>query len=152
MGNNPRGWLRRGWPTISGQSLIDKAVTAAKIDDKAVTEGKLGDKAVTEGKLGDLAVTSGKIGAGAVTPDKLAGGFLKVALADGTDGMTDVTVAGMAIGDELVAVLAMTTKAAITTMANRTAEYVVGAGKLVKAAGTDETNNQLFIIYLDLTA
>lgn len=81
----------------------------------------------------------------------LAGGFLKTALADGTAAKADVTVTGMAVGDELVAVLALATKASIATMTNKTSEYAVGAGKLVKAAGTDESNNQLIIIYLDLT-
>lgn len=86
-----------------------------------------------------------------IAKNKLAGGFFKTALADGTAAATDVTVAGMAVGDELVAVLALTTKAAISTMANRTSEYAIGAGKLTKADGTDETGNQLLIIYLDLT-
>lgn len=86
-----------------------------------------------------------------IAKNKLAGGFFKTALVDGTAAATDVTVAGMAVGDELVAVLALTTKAAIATMANRTAEYAIGAGKLVKAAGTDESDNQLIILYLDLT-
>lgn len=86
-----------------------------------------------------------------VAKGNLAGGFMKTALADGTGQATDVTVAGMAVGDELVAVLSLTTKAAITTMTNRTSEYAIGAGKLVKAAGTVETGNQLIIIYLDLT-
>lgn len=81
----------------------------------------------------------------------LVGGFLKTAIADGTAAKTDVTVTGMAVGDELVAVLALTTKADIATMANRTSEYAIGAGKLTKADGTDETGNQLLIIYLDLT-
>ena len=36
-------------------------------------------------------------------------------------------------------------------MADRTSEYAVGAGKIVKAAGTDETDNQLIIEWLDLT-
>lgn len=80
------------------------------------------------------------------------GSALKVALANGTAAATDVTVSGMAVGDVLVAVLSFTTAAAIASVANRTAEYAIGAGKLVKAAGTNETNNQLLILYWDLTA
>ena len=57
----------------------------------------------------------------------------------------------MAVGDELVSVLALATKAAITSLADRTSEYVVGAGKLVKAAGENETSNQLIIVWNDLT-
>lgn len=83
--------------------------------------------------------------------DRLAGGFSKTTVADGTASATDVTVTGMVVGDELVKVLAFTTKAAIATMADRTSEYTVGAGKIVKAAGTNETNNQLLIFWNDLT-
>jgi len=57
----------------------------------------------------------------------------------------------MASGNELVSVLALTTKASIATLANRTSEYTVGSGKIVKAAGTDETDNQLIVIWNDLT-
>ncbi len=98
-----------------------------------------------------LAVETGMLAAAAVTRAKLAGAFLKIGLADGTGVGANVTVAGMVVGDELVSVLAMTTKAAIATMADRTSEYAVGAGVLTKAAGTDETNNQLIIVWLDLT-
>lgn len=101
--------------------------------------------------LAALSVDTASIQAGAVTKAKLAGGFLKTLLADGTAAATDVNVAGMAVGDELVSVIALTTKAAIATAVDRTSEYAVGAAKLVKAAGTDETNNQLLITYLDLT-
>ena len=48
------------------------AVTEAKIGALAVTEGKIGALAVTEGKIGALAVTESKIGALAVTAGKLA--------------------------------------------------------------------------------
>jgi hypothetical protein len=86
-----------------------------------------------------------------VLKTKLAGGFSKVTIADGTASATDVTVSGMAVGDELVSVLALATKAAITSLADRTSEYAVGAGKLVKAAGENETSNQLIIVWNDLT-
>lgn len=86
-----------------------------------------------------------------VLKTKLAGGFLKVALANGTDAANNVTVAAIAVGDELISVLSFTTAAAIATVADRTAEYAVGSGVLTKAAGTDERNNQLWIVYLDLT-
>jgi hypothetical protein len=96
-------------------------------------------------------IEAAEIAAGAVTKTKLAGGFLKVALAAGTAAATDVVVAAIAVGDELVFVGSFTTAAAIATLADRTAEYAIQAGGLDKAAGTDETNNQLVIIYLDLT-
>jgi hypothetical protein len=39
----------------------------------------------------------------------------------------------------------------VATITDRTSEYAVGAGKLVKAAGTDESDNQLDIWYWDRT-
>ena len=120
--------------------------------------GRIKVKSETVGKIVFNTVKSDMVSIGAsglqaksVLRTKLAGGFLKKTLADGTASATDVTVAGMAVGDELVSVLALTTKASIATMADRTSEYVVGAGKLVKAAGTNETSNQLVIEWLDLT-
>jgi hypothetical protein len=102
-------------------------------------------------EVADAQITEAKLGAAAVTKPKLAGAFLKVALADGTGVGADVTVAGVAVGDELVFVGAFATKASIATLNDRTSEYAIQAGGLDKAAGTDETGNQLMIIYLDLT-
>ena len=96
-------------------------------------------------------VTSLMLASAAVLKNKLAGSFLKITLADGTAASADVTVTGMVVGDELVSVLAFATKAAIATCTDRTSEYTVQAGGLDKAAGTNETNNQLLIIWLDLT-
>ncbi len=98
------------------------------------------------------AITATEIAAGAVTKAKLAGGFLKQTIVAGTNAAADVTVAAIAVGDELVSVFSLATAAAIATIADRTSEYVVAAGKLTKAAGTDDRNNALLITYLDLTA
>jgi hypothetical protein len=76
-------------------------------------------------------------------------GLPKVTLADGTGAGADVTVTGMVAADTLVSVLAMATKASIATMTDKTSEYVPKAGGLTKAAGTDETNNQLIIFWID---
>lgn len=46
---------------------------------------------------------------------------------------------------------ALRVKPSIASVAMRTSEYAVGAGKLVKASGTDETGNLLRITYLDRT-
>jgi hypothetical protein len=94
--------------------------------------------------------TSG-IAADAITKLKLSGGFSKVTLAAGTASGANVTIAGMAVGDEIVSVLSFTTAAAIATVADRTSEYVAGAGVMTKAAGTNDTNNQLLVIWNDLT-
>jgi hypothetical protein len=87
------------------------------------------------------------------TSDKVAikAAALKHVLANGTAAAADVTVTGMAVGDELISVHSQATKAAVGTITNRTSEYAVGTGKLVKAAGTDETDNQLDIWYWDRT-
>lgn len=82
---------------------------------------------------------------------KVKAAALKHILADGTAAATDVTVTGMAVGDELISVHAQATKASVATITDRTAEYAIGAGKLVKAAGTNETDNQLDIWYWDRT-
>ena len=113
--------------------------------------GALGAGSIGATQLASNAVTTAKILAANVTGAKLAAGIVKRSLAAGTAAATNVTVAGMAVGDELVSVLSFTTAAAIASVADRTAEYVVGAGVLTKAAGTDETGNQLDIVYLDKT-
>jgi hypothetical protein len=87
----------------------------------------------------------------AITKTKLVGGFSKVTLAAGTGVGANVTIAGIAAGDEVVAVLSFTTAIAIASVVDRTSEYVAGAGVLTKAAGTDETNNQLIVFWNDLT-
>lgn len=74
-----------------------------------------------------------------------------VTLAAGTDSAANVTIAGMVAGDRIVSVLAFTTAASIASVADRTSEYVAGSGAMVKAAGTDEQNNQLIVFWIDLT-
>ena len=89
--------------------------------------------------------------AAGVTRGKLAGGFSKISFASGTASAANVTVAGMVVGDELVGVIAFSTAAVLATVADRVSEYVVGAGVLTKAAGTNETGNLLIIFWNDLT-
>jgi len=118
--------------------------------------GALGSSAfqplsVLTGIIAANGVETTNIKNGQVTKVKLAGGFNKVTLAAGTAGGANVTIAGMVVGDELVSVLSFTTAAAIATLADRTSEYVIGAGVLTKAAGTDESNNQLVVFWNDLT-
>jgi len=115
--------------------LVD-AITGNGLDDTS------GVQAVKAGDA-SLAVSSGGV--------KIKTAALKHVLADGTAAATDVTVAGMAVGDELISVHSQATKSSIATITDRTSEYMVGAGKLVKAAGTDETGNQLDIWYWDRT-
>lgn len=78
-------------------------------------------------------------------------GIMKRTLAAGTAAATNVTVSGMAAGDELISVVSYTTAASIASMADRTSEYAVAAGHLYKAAGTNSTGNQLDIMWMDKT-
>jgi len=111
----------------------------------------LGANSVNAAAIAAGAVTTAKIADANVTGAKLAASIMKVTLAAGTAAATDVVVAGMAVGDEIVSVLSFATAAAIATVADRTSEYAAGAAKAVKAAGTNEANNQLVIIWLDKT-
>jgi hypothetical protein len=113
--------------------------------------GTLGAGTVGATNLASNSVIAAKIATGAVTHTKLAGGFLKVAVIDGA-AAGDHTVTGIAVGDELIAVLHLSTKAAIATMDNLTSEFTVAAGKITNALGTDTTDDQLLVMYLDLTA
>lgn len=74
-------------------------------------------------------------------------GDIVVTLAAGTAAATNVTIAGLLASDEIVSVLAFATAASIATVADRTAEYAPGAGVLTKPAGTNETGNQLLVIW-----
>lgn len=130
----------------TGADQLKQIVGRIKV--KSATVGKIVFNTV---KAEIVALGSSALQPGSVTKTKLAGGFSKVTVADGTAEATDVTVTGIAAGDELVSVLALATKAAITSLADRTSEYTVGANKLVKAAGTDESSNQLIIVWNDLT-
>lgn len=86
----------------------------------------------------------------AVTKAKFAGGIFKSALIDG-GAAGDHTVTGIAVGDALVIVLHISTKASIATMADLTSEFTVAAGKITNATGTDTSNDQLLLFYEDLT-
>lgn len=87
------------------------------------------------------------IGDLSIEGNTVAPGSLTVALVAGTDAKTDATISGMTTADTLVSVLSFVTASSIASVADRTSEYVVGTGKLVKAAGTDDRNNQLVVMY-----
>ena len=62
------------------------------------------------------------------------------------------TVTGIAIGDRLIAVQHWTTAAAIATVADLTSEFSISAANAIdNTSGTDTTNDQLIVIYEDLT-
>lgn len=75
---------------------------------------------------------------------------IKVALIDGGSA-GDHTVTGIAVGDRLIAVIELATKASIATATDLTSEFTVAAGKINNDGGTATTNDQLMVIYHDLT-
>jgi hypothetical protein len=135
--------------SVSADSLpfVDATDNSTKLESVADLATGMADNVGIAASAGVLSIK-----ASGVTKGKLAGGFSKVTLAAGTDSGANVTLAGIASGDELVSVMSFTTAASIATVADRTAEYAVGSGVLTKAAGTDERNNQLIIFWNDLTA
>jgi hypothetical protein len=108
--------------------------------------------AATADKILRVAVkTLADIAPNSITNSMLAGGFMNVTLvAGGAAG--NHTVTGIATGDELVFVGHLSTAAAIATLADLTSEFTVSAADTINnAAGTDTTNDQLMVIWLDLT-
>lgn len=77
-------------------------------------------------------------------------GELRVTLAAGTAAATVVPITGMTVNSEIVSVLSFTTAASIASVADRTSEYQAGAGQMLKPAGTNETSNQLLVIWRDI--
>lgn len=62
------------------------------------------------------------------------------------------TVAGIAVGDDIVWVGHFTTAAAIATLADLTSEFSITAANTINnAAGTETANDQLMVIWQDLT-
>jgi len=76
---------------------------------------------------------------------------IEVALVDGGSA-GDFTVTGIAVGDRLIFVGEFATKAAIATLTNLTSEFSITAADTINnAGGTATTNDQLLVIYHDLT-
>lgn len=120
--------------------------------------GTLGAGTVGEANLAASSVTTGKIAAGAVettdikddavTGAKIAAGTIKVTLVNG-GAAGDHVVAGITAADELVFVGHLSTAAAIATLGDLTSEFTAGAGVINNAAGTDTTNDQLMVIWVN---
>jgi hypothetical protein len=67
------------------------------------------------------------------------------------DAAGDHVIAGIAVGDELVKVLHISTAASVATIADLTSEFTVAAGKITNAEGTDTSDDQLLVFWNDLT-
>jgi len=96
--------------TLNGGSVIDNAsITAAKLASNAVETAKIKDAAVETAKIKDAAVETAKIKDANVTLAKLASGITPshvvkfVALGS---SITDTTLAGLAVGDLVIRILA----------------------------------------------
>lgn len=64
----------------------------------------------------------------------------------------DHTVTGIAVGDEIVFIGHFSTAAAIATLADLTSEFsITAAATINNTDGTDTTNDQLMVIWNDLT-
>lgn len=70
-----------------------------------------------------------------------------------SETVADVTITGMAVGDEIVSVLVFATAAAIATMTQRAAgDFVPGAAKMVSTANkANNTGNQYLVTWIDRT-
>jgi hypothetical protein len=101
---------------------------------------------------GSTAAASVLVGSGfGVGQANLPSGFLKVTLvAGGAAG--NLTLTGIAVGDELAFVGVFTTAASIATLADLTAEFSVTATNTINnTGGTATTNNQLMVVWIDRT-
>jgi hypothetical protein len=130
---------------VGGLNTVGTTVIGAG----TVTHADLAANAVQADVIQAGAVVAAGIGTAAVTGIKLGTGILHFGLYAGTASGANITgVTGMTAADEVVSVMSFTTAASIATVADRTSEYAAGAGVLTKAAGTNETNNQILAIWL----
>lgn len=129
----------------SGADQLKQIVGRIKV--KSATVGKIVFNTV---KPEIVALGSSGLQAKSVLKTKLAGGFSQISLlAGGAAG--DHVIADIAVGDELVKVLHISTAASVATIADLTSEFTVAAGKITNALGTDTTSDQLLVFWSDLT-
>jgi predicted RecA/RadA family phage recombinase len=110
----------------------------------------LGAGVVSAANLAANAVETAKVKDKNITGVKIADGALNVTLLAGA-AAGDHALAGMAVGDEIVFVGHLSTAAAIATMGDLTSEFTAAAGKMTNVAGTDTTDDQLMVIWIDKT-
>ena len=136
------------------ETVANGATTTIKVlHVPSPAAGALGAGTVGENNLAAGAVTAAKIGAGAVSGANLATAFLKVTVQAGENetSTNQITCNGMAVGDEVVAVLVLTTAASIATLAAHAGTFTAAAGKITPGTKVDNTNNQYVILWIDKT-
>jgi hypothetical protein len=118
-----------------------------------ITTEMLGNKVVTGEKLAVSAVDSAQLASNAVTGAKFGTGIFKVSLVAGEDESSthQITCTGMAVGDEVVQVLVLTTAASIATMAVHAGIFTAAAAKITPGTEVNNTNNQYLIFWIDKT-
>lgn len=127
-----------------GAWYIDNvAVTASAA--KLNTAGQAIPTTVTASNLGAIA-GNGMSGGNGVAVNLMPTGLHGTVKA-GTGVGVNVPFTGIATNDILCNVTSFTTA---TGLFDRTSEYVVGNGQLIKSAGTNETGNFLMIYYMDV--
>lgn len=95
----------------------------------------------------------GVVGSGAVT-DSDGTEELQFDLIDGQDETSDATYAltGAVVGDEVVKVIHISTKAAIATMAEAAGFSITDADELTSGTPVDRTSDQLLVIWRSIGA
>lgn len=99
--------------------------------------------------------TLADIAPNSITKTMLSGGFLKVSLVDGQNETSGpdltYTLTGAALGDEIAAVIHLTTKAAIATAVVLTGYTITGTDEMTSGSAVDLSSDQLMVFWLDLT-
>lgn len=155
---------------ISGEATVKRkggfTLSVKGVDDLGNVAGAIGDPVFfTDADTPELnfkrsgqlfGVLLGAVGSGATASVEVAlipslKSVVKVALlAGGAAGAHVLT--GIAVGDRIATVLHISTAAAIATMADITAEFVsIAADAIDNTGGTDTTNDQLLVIWIDHT-
>lgn len=138
----PGSWTLTG-PT--GADQLKQIVGRIKV--KSATVGTIVFNTV---KAEIVAMGSSALQPASVLKTKLASGFQKIDLLAGA-AAGDHVIAAIAVGDELVKVLHISTAASVATIADLTSEFTVAAGKITNDLGTDTSDDQLLVFWNDLT-
>lgn len=88
-----------------------------------------------------------------LTHSQMPSAMSKVSVVAGEDETTtnQITCPGMAVGDEVVAVIVLTTAASIATAALHAGTMAAASGKITPGTKVNNTNNQYLIFWNDLT-